>query len=129
MFYFDEEAVKPTMYSNGAMVIDKDTCTMTKGAYTITAKRISDTEYRIIIPPDMANNIKGKKGTVTVNAHIKDDTEWTGIERDFTNNVTVSTAGDLLGESSHTQVVRRPVIVKESGEINNNTIPYTINNQ
>lgn len=126
MFYFDEEAVKPTMYSNGAMVIDKDTCTMTKGAYTITAKRISDTEYRIIIPPDMANNIKGKKGTVTVNAHIKDDTEWTGIERDFTNNVTVSTAGDLLGESSHTQVVRRPVIVKESGEINNNTIPYTI---
>lgn len=74
MFYFDEEAVKPTMYSNGAMVIDKDTCTMTKGAYTITAKRISDTEYRIIIPPDMANNIKGKKGTVTVNAHIKDDT-------------------------------------------------------
>lgn len=91
-----------------------DACTITYDGYTVTFKRISETEYQIILPPDLANRVKGGYGTIEIAARIKDGYDFGGLQHDFTNNVTITTGDTTLGNAAQTQIVKKTIIGKNS---------------
>lgn len=129
---YDSVTVDGTKIVNGHLNSpDANTCYETWGGYTVTYKKLSEQQYQIIVPKELANQLVGCQGSVIyVWAQLEDPTGWTGIEESFNNTVNIYTGKEKMGEASQEQTIKRNVIKKSSSgydvEEEPNEIPYVL---
>lgn len=108
---------------------DMNTCYETWGGYTVTYKKLSERQYQITVPKELANQLVGCEGSVIyIWAQLEDPTGWAGIEESFQNTVNIYTGKEKMGEASQEQTIKRKVISKSSTgyDKNRKTIGYTV---
>lgn len=84
-------------------------CYETWGGCTVTYKKLSERQYQITVPKELANQLVGCEGSaIYIWAQLEDPTGWAGIEESFQNTVNIYTGkekngGSLPGADNQTQ--------------------------
>ncbi len=93
----------------------------------ITAYRIDgDNDILFKVDPRIANALRGVTSTMTILVKIDHDYNWQGTTAEFENTVSLEYNGENLGQTSQTQVIERPLLLKDIKKESDNIISYIL---